>query len=86
MERPLSFTHNSGLDRVARMKAPETKSDEVAQKLHNIRGIGVGGAWVTSKEMFGWRDFKNRRQVGGYSGLVGSRAVCPRSGPAPACQ
>lgn len=30
------------------------------------------GAWVLTREFFGWRRFKNRRQVGSLAGLVSS--------------
>jgi len=40
------------------------------QKLYRLRAIGVTGATVFTRELFGWRDFHNRREVGGASGLV----------------
>lgn len=42
---------------------------QVAQ-LSRVRGVGLGGAWVLVKELFGWRRFHNRRQVAGCIGLA----------------
>ena len=43
---------------------------EKIQQLQKLKAIGPVGAWVLTRELFGWRDFKNRRQVGSLSGLV----------------
>jgi transposase len=40
------------------------------QKLYRLRAIGVTSATVFTREFFGWREFRNRRQVAGASGLV----------------
>ena len=34
------------------------------------RGIGMGSGWVLVKELFGWRRFRNRREVAGCLGLA----------------
>jgi transposase len=44
-------------------------AQKVAQ-LMELRGIGMKGAWVLVHETFGWRTFKNRREVGGYLGFT----------------
>jgi transposase len=44
---------------------------QVAQ-LAQVRGIGFGSAWVLVKEVFGWRHFRNRREVGSCLGLTGT--------------
>jgi transposase len=56
----------------ARLKEPRTAADAKAGKLFQLRGVGETSAWVLGKEFFGWRDFKNRRQVGALSGLTGT--------------
>ena len=38
--------------------------------LARLRGIGVGSGWVLVKELFGWRRFRNRREVAGCLGLA----------------
>ncbi len=40
--------------------------------LAQLRGIGVGSGWVLAKELFGWRGFRNRREVAGCLGLTPS--------------
>lgn len=47
--------------------APDMEKIEQLQKL---RAIGPVGAWLLVRELFGWRRFKNRRQVGSLSGLT----------------
>ena len=40
--------------------------------LAKLRGIAVGSGWVLAKELFGWRRFRNRREVAGCLGLTPS--------------
>jgi transposase len=47
----------------------ETTIDQVRQ-LMMLKGIGINGAWLLVMEFFGWREFKNRREVGGLAGLT----------------
>jgi transposase len=42
----------------------------VAGALMRLCGIGLIGAWVLSSEIFGWRQFRNRREVGAALGLT----------------
>lgn len=42
------------------------------QQLQKLRAIGPVGSWILVREMFGWRQFKNRRQVGSLAGLTPS--------------
>jgi transposase len=35
-----------------------------------LSGIGLIGAWVLASEIFGWRQFRNRREVGAVLGLT----------------
>jgi transposase len=34
------------------------------------KGIGINGSWLLVMELFGWRAFKNRREVGGLAGFT----------------
>lgn len=59
----------------ARMLYARPKEDDpewlgMMRRLMQLRGVGVTSAWVLVLEAFAWRDFKNRRQVGGYVGLT----------------
>jgi transposase len=40
--------------------------------LQRLRGVGPVGAWVLARELFGWRRFNNRRELGGCVGLGAS--------------
>ncbi len=43
--------------------------DKVRQ-LNSLRGIGVNSAWLYGMELFGWRELRNRREVGAIVGLA----------------
>jgi transposase len=43
---------------------------EKVRQLGQLKGIGVNCAWLYVMEFFGWREFKNRRQVGALAGLT----------------
>jgi transposase len=38
--------------------------------LAQLAGIGTGSAWTLMRELFGWRQFHNRREVAGCLGLT----------------
>lgn len=38
--------------------------------LMELRGIGLKSAWLFVMEFFSWREFKNRREVGGLAGVA----------------
>jgi transposase len=40
------------------------------RQLNQLRGIGIDSAWRYVMEFFAWRQFRNRRQVGGLAGLT----------------
>ena len=40
------------------------------QKLQLLRSIGDASSWIYVMEFFGWRQFKNRREVGSLAGLT----------------
>jgi transposase len=43
---------------------------EKIRKLKQLRGIAAGSSWVFVMELFGWRQFRNRREVGGSLGMT----------------
>jgi len=55
-----------------RVRDDATKNVESIRCLLGLKGVGVQGAWLLVREFFGWRRFRNRRQLGGLSGLAGS--------------
>jgi transposase len=57
-------------ERRAQLQAStDAKIDKVRQ-LMLLKGIGINGAWWLVMEFFGWRAFKNRREVGGLAGFT----------------
>jgi transposase len=40
------------------------------RRLLKLRGIGENSSWLFVMEFFGWRQFRNRREVGGLAGLA----------------
>ena len=57
------------LARQQRHEVRQGEQPEVAQ-LATLRGIGLTSAWALVKEVFGWRQLANRRQVGACLGMV----------------
>ena len=52
-------------ERRAQLQAStEARIDQVRQ-LMQLKGMGINGAWLLGMAFFGWRAFKNRREVGG---------------------
>ena len=47
-------------------------SEAQVARLAQLRGIGMSSGWVLAKELFGWRRFRNRREVAGCLGLTPS--------------
>jgi transposase len=43
--------------------------DQVLQ-LYSLKAVGINTAWVCVTELFGWREFRNRKQVGSMTGLT----------------
>jgi len=43
---------------------------EKIRKLQQLRSIATGSSWVFVMELFGWRQFRNRREVAGAIGIT----------------
>jgi transposase len=56
--------------RVKRIRETETPDIVQVRQLLELPGIGLQGAWIFVQELFGWRELKNRRQVGALAGLT----------------
>jgi len=56
----------------AQRQAVAAGSEPQVAGLAQLRGIAVGSGWVLAKELFGWRSFRNRREVAGCLGLTPS--------------
>jgi transposase len=55
---------------VAYVAAADTVMSHHLQALTKLRGIAEKGAWTLVTEVYGWRKFKNRREVAGCLGLT----------------
>jgi len=56
-----------------RQEALRTSGDPVVERVRQLvrlRGIGINSAWLYVMEFFGWRAFRNRREVGALAGLT----------------
>jgi len=62
--------HEVEAQRRALMRTSKDPAVEMVRQLCALRGIGVNSAWLYVMEFFGWREFKNRREVGGLAGLA----------------
>jgi len=52
------------------LKAAETASVRKISRLQMLYGIGTVSSWAFVHEIFGWREFKNRREVAALAGLT----------------
>ncbi|MFC3908206.1 transposase [Legionella dresdenensis] len=52
-------------------ESPEPVYRQIEQ-LKRLKGVGDVSSWMLIMEWFGWRRFKNRREVGAAAGLVGT--------------
>jgi transposase len=57
-------------ERRAQLQTSSEASIDKIRQLMLLKGIGVNGSWLLVMEFFGWRDFKNRREVGGLAGFT----------------
>jgi transposase len=57
-----------------RRRLEEDKSEKVeaVRRLTMLKGIGLRGAWLLVMEFFGWRRFRNRKEVAALAGLTGT--------------
>ncbi len=54
------------------MRSAGSQGSAVAKavQLYSLRGVGINTAWLYSMEFFGWRTFRNTKQLGSLSGLT----------------
>jgi transposase len=57
-------------DRRALLRVTDDPAIARVRQLNQLRGIGIDSAWLYVMEFFAWRQFRNRRQVGGLAGLT----------------
>ena len=59
-------------ERRERLREPKTEAERSIVQLMRLGAIGPTSAWLLVMEFFGWRRFRNRREVAALAGLVGS--------------
>lgn len=57
-------------ERRALLRCTDDPAIAQVRQLNQLRGVGIDGAWLYVMEFFAWRQFRNRRQVGGLAGLT----------------
>jgi transposase len=57
-------------ERAALLRTSDDPSVELVRRLLRLYAIGENSAWLYVMEFFGWREFHNRREVGGLAGLA----------------
>jgi transposase len=57
-------------ERRTQLQTSSEASIAKVRQLMLLKGIGINGAWLLVMEFFGWRAFKNRREVGGLAGFT----------------
>ena len=58
---------------VERRRILREEQDPVLGKvlqLYSLRALGINSSWMLTTEFFGWRDFRNGKQVGSMAGLT----------------
>ena len=56
--------------RTQQIRTATTAEMTQVRKLLALRGIGENSAWLLVMEFFGWREFRNRRELGALAGLT----------------
>ena len=57
-------------ERLELIKGCQGRDVQMVRQLIRLRGMGIDSAWPYVMEFVGWREFRNRRQVGALSGLT----------------
>jgi hypothetical protein len=58
--------------RRATIRQSQDEAAKLVRQLLQLRGIGDSAAWLYVMEFIAWREFRNRRPVGGSTGLAGT--------------
>jgi len=57
-------------ERKEKVQAAADRSTRMVKQLFELKGIGLNSAWLYVMEFFGWRDFRNRRELASLAGLT----------------
>jgi transposase len=66
---------NRQIDEIKQQRADLIKTSKdpdvaMVRQLLTLRGIGPNSSWLYVKEFFGWREFRNGRELGSLAGLT----------------
>ena len=67
---PSSRSRNWRAEREELIETSDDPCIEKVRQLMKLRAIGPNSAWLFVMEFFGWRQFRNRREVGALAGLT----------------
>jgi transposase len=62
--------HDLELQRTQQLRDEQTPGVEKMRQLLKLKGIGENGAWILVRELFGWRELRNGKQLGSLAGLT----------------
>jgi transposase len=62
--------HELELQRRREIRDQQTPQGDQVRLLLKLKGIGENGAWLLVREFFGWRQIRNRRELGSLAGLT----------------
>jgi transposase len=62
--------HELEKERTQQIRDPMTPQGDQVRLLLKLKGIGENGAWLLVREFFGWRQIRNRRELGSLAGLT----------------
>lgn len=57
-------------ERSKRIRRDTTPQVELVRRLLELSGVGLNSAWLLVHELFGWRRFRNRKELAGAVGLT----------------
>lgn len=67
VERQIDALEAERLDQIRHAETPEMKQ---VRQLLRLKGMGQNGAWLLVREVFGWRQIRNRRELASLAGLT----------------
>jgi transposase len=62
--------HELETQRTQQIRDHQTPQGDQVRLLLKLKGIGENGAWLLVREFFGWRQIRNRRELGSLAGLT----------------
>lgn len=62
--------HELEAERRRLLREEEDPALAKVRQLYTLKAVGIESAWMCGTEFFGWRDFRNGKQVGSMAGLT----------------